>query len=206
LNNNNYIIAHCQIINSTVYKNGEQLFKSWATNAQDVFTEIYQHLNLNYPKFYKMDGISKLGWLASEILLQGNGNIKQAKPPDVGLMLANTNASLDTDIKYLQTVHDFASPGLFVYTLPNIVAGEICIRNNFKGENAFFIFDEFNAAFTEQYVNYLLDNNILEFCICGWIEVLKESYKAVLFLAGKTPTGSLFSKENMNDIFNRPTF
>ena len=98
------------------------------------------------------------------------------------LYCANANASLDTDLKYFESTKEIASPALFVYTLPNIVMGEICIRNKFKGENSFFIFEDFNVAFIHQYVNELFANNILKLCICGWVDVLQENYKAVLFL------------------------
>jgi len=205
LNNNNYIIAHCEISKNGVYKNGQKIFDGPAEDVQDILLTIYQHLNLNYPKFYKMDSLSKLGWLASEVLLAGENIIKDARPQDVGVILSNANSSLDTDIKYLHTVQDFASPALFVYTLPNIVTGEICIKNNFKGESAFFISDALDAAFTEQYVNYLLNNNILQVCICGWVEILKDNYKAVLFLVAKATEGTLFTKENLDNIFNRQT-
>jgi hypothetical protein len=204
LNNNKYIFSHCGISKNAVYKNGLKIFDKANANPQDFLLSTYEHFNLNYSKFYKMDGLSKLGWLASEILLAGESIIKEFKPRDIGIVLSNANSSLDMDIKYLHSVQDFASPALFVYTLPNIVIGEICIRNDFKGENAFFISEDFDAAFTEQYVGHLLDNNILQLCICGWVEFLKEDYKVVLFLAGKTAgtNNRLFTKETMNEIFN----
>lgn len=203
MNNNNYIIAHSEISENAVYKNSQKIFDKATANSQDFLLSVYEHFQINYAKFYKMDSLSKLGWLTSEILLREENIIKECKPQDIGIVLSNTNSSLDTDIKYLHSVKDFASPALFVYTLPNIVTGEICIRNYFKGENAFFIFDEFNANFTEQYVSQLLNNNILQLCICGWVEFLKDKYKAVLFLVGKTEglNGKLFTKENMELIF-----
>lgn len=150
-----------------------------------------------------MDNISKLGWLASEILLKDSFKKDNFRPEDIGLILSNTNSSLDTDQKYMQSVSDIPRSSLFVYTLPNIVTGEICIRNNFKGENAFFVFDSFNAGFIENYVCSLLDNNVLQACICGWIELLGNDYKAVLFLVEKLKSKEAiaFTKEQMNTIF-----
>jgi hypothetical protein len=103
----------------------------------------------------------------------------------------------------LDSIKDGASPSLFVYTLPNIVIGEICIRNHFKGEQAFYIQQEFDAEFIVQQVNYLLDKNIQQACICGWVDVLKEEYKAILFLVEKVKKEKsvLFSAENMDSIF-----
>jgi hypothetical protein len=159
---------------------------------------------LNYPKFYKMDNLSKLGWLASELLLKDSLKKDNCQPEEVGIVLANSNSSLDNDIKYFDSLKEFASPSLFVYTLPNIVIGEICIRNHFKGEHAFFVQDTFNAGFMEQQVNYLLDKDILKACICGWVDVLEQDYKGVLFLVEKETNNSsmLFSAKNMDNIFN----
>ena len=117
---------------------------------------------------------------------------------------ANSNSSLDNDLKYSDTLKDIPSPSVFVYTLPNIVIGEICIRNNFKGEHAFFIQESFNAGFIAQQVANLLDNNNLQACICGWVDVLEQNYKATLFLIEnkKEEKSLLFSAENMERIFN----
>jgi hypothetical protein len=90
-----------------------------------------------------------------------------------------------------------------VYTLPNIVIGEISIRHQFKGENAFFIAAEFDAGFIEQYVSNLLNNNILQCCICGWVDVLDDKYNATLFLIEKDKSNNSvnFTKENLDKIF-----
>ena len=152
-----------------------------------------------------MDNLSKLGWLASEILLKDSFAHADYKPEEVGIVLANANASLDADLKYFETTKDFASPSLFVYTLPNIVMGEICIKNRFKGENAFFVQEKFDANFVEQYVNNLLNNNILHACIFGWIDVMQENCEAVLFLAEKKSTAESipFTTENIENILSK---
>lgn len=186
-----------------MHKDGIRVFENNNTDLAGLLVSIYQHFKLSYPKFYKMDHLSKLGWLASEIMLKDKFKPHIYKPEDIGILLANANSSLDDDIKYYHSVKDVPSPSLFVYTLPNIVIGEICIRNNFKGEHAFFIQDPFDACFIEQQVNYTLDNNILEACICGWVDVLEQEYKAVLFLVEKVDRegAALFSAENMDRIF-----
>jgi hypothetical protein len=202
----NYITGSCKIENGTVFKDGEPLFENKSGDLSGFLLSVYQHFQLNYPKFYKMDNLSKLGWLASELLLKDSFKNDNYQPEEVGLILANSNSSLDNDIKYFDSLKEFASPSLFVYTLPNIVIGEICIRNHFKGEHAFFIQDTFNAGFMEQQVNYLLDKNILKACICGWVDVLDQDYKAVLFLVekGKNDSSILFSAENIDGIFSKP--
>jgi hypothetical protein len=150
-----------------------------------------------------MDNLSKLGWLANEVLLKDSFDKEKYKPEDIGIVLSNANSSLDTDIKYYETAKTIASPAQFVYTLPNIVIGEISIRHHFKGENAFFITEEFDAGFMEQYVGNLINNNILRCCICGWVEVLDKNYNATLFLIEKDKSANSvnFTKENLNKIY-----
>ena len=199
----NYISASCIINNDIVYKNGQPVFEEKGLPLPEFLLAAYRHFDLQYPKFFKMDNLSKLGWLANEILLQVSFNKEKYKPEDVGIVLSNANSSLDTDIKYYETTKSIASPAQFVYTLPNIVIGEISIRHHFKGENAFFIFPDFDAEFIEQYVSNLINNNILQCCICGWVDVLDDKYNTTLFLIEKDKTGNsvIFTKENLNKIY-----
>ncbi|MBK5273182.1 MAG: hypothetical protein JJE22_19445 [Bacteroidia bacterium] len=198
-----YITASCLISNHVVYKNEQAIFKTKEPDVTAFLIAAYHHFQLQYPKFYKMDNLSKMGWLATELLVKDSFQAGKYEPEDIGVVLANASSSLDTDIKYYETAKDIASPALFVYTLPNIVIGEICIRHHFKGENAFFVFDQFDAGFIEQYVSNLINNNILQACICGWVELLDDQYKTVLFLVEKDRGGpnSLFTKENINKTY-----
>jgi len=198
------ITGNCIISQGVVSKDGIGLFANSGSDISGFLLSIYQHFQLNYPKFYKMDNLSKLGWLASELLLKDNFEKEHYQPEEIGVVLANTNSSLANDLKYYDTIQDIPSPSVFVYTLPNIVIGEISIRNKFKGEHAFFIQETFDAGFIAQQVNYLLDHNILQACICGWVDVLHQDYKAVLFLIEKKKNKNslLFSAENMDNIFN----
>lgn len=183
-----------------IRKNGESLFSGDA--GIDAFlTSAYQHIGVNYPKFYKMDNLSKLGWLATELMLTNSFDAAKYQPLEVGVVLANASSSLDADMRYIESIKDFASPALFVYTLPNIVIGEICIRHKFKGENLFFIQPEFDAAAIQTQVDYLLAEQKLKACICGWIDVLGDDYKAGLFLIESDNEGLPFTAENMNRLF-----
>ena len=146
-----------------------------------------------------MDALSQLGFLAVEMLgvPQGYG------PEDVGVILSNANASLDTDVRYYKSVADIPSPALFVYTLPNIMIGEICIRHGFKGENAFFVFKAFHATFITEYIQGLFAEGLIKACICGWVEVLDNAYDAALFLVERTGTQP-FTADNLNKTYDRP--
>ncbi|CAN5571262.1 hypothetical protein BH11BAC3_BH11BAC3_27430 [soil metagenome] len=202
-----YITAHCAISKQQVLKNEQKLFADHEAGLPEFLTAAYKHFELKYPKFYKMDLLSKLGWLATEILLNNDFATENYKPEDVGIVMTNASSSLDADIRYFESVKEIASPALFVYTLPNIVIGEISIKHKFKGENAFFIFEKFDAVFIHQYVDSLFQNQLLQACICGWVEVIGDEYLAVLYLIEKeknivdNKAAMLFTTENLNKIY-----
>jgi 3-oxoacyl-(acyl-carrier-protein) synthase len=192
------------ISNHTVCKNGQTVFTNKLTDIPGFLLSVYKHFEIDYSRFYKMDTLSKLGWLASEVLLKDSFVKENYQPEDIGVVLSNANASLDTDQKYMESVKDIASPALFVYTLPNIVTGEICIRNNFKGEDAFFLADKFDADFIHTYVSGLLDNGNIQACICGWVELLGDKYKAALYLVERAESkdAAPFTTERMLNVFD----
>ena len=206
MNETRYINASCGISGNRqmVIKNSQTIFQVPASlPVQEFLKEVYGFTGAAYPKFYKMDGLCKLGWLAAEILLVNSFDKTVYLPENIGLVLSNRNSSLDNDIKYYDSVKTIASPALFVYTLPNIVMGEICIRHQFKGENDFFIFDRFNPGFIQQYVNHLFDTEALDACICGWVDLLDNDCLACLFLVERTTKGdgTAFTEDNMNQFY-----
>ena len=149
----------------------------------------YAALGLNYPKFHKMDPQSRLGLLAAEVLLAGTGLRERHAPDRIGVVLHNADASLDTDLRYAAGVQGTPSPSLFVYTLPNVVVGEVCIKNNFKGHNAFFIFGTYEPGFLHAHVREVLLSGMADACLCGWTEVLGDRQEALLFLVERTAQG-----------------
>ena len=109
--------------------------------SADELVDLYRtNINIgDYPKFFKMDPLSRLGFVATELLL------KQCPKADYGVLLFNRSSSLADDLAFQATIQDhtnwFPSPALFVYTLPNIVTGEIAIRNHFQTETNFMVLD-----------------------------------------------------------------
>lgn len=170
----NSILHHCQLKNNTVFLDGNCYFENKEANDFSAFAKsLYQFLDLKYSKFYKMDKMSKLGFLTFECLLKKVENFADLDHEKTGLFLANLNSSLETDEQYWATTQGteaHPSPSLFVYTLPNIVIGEMCIRHKIKGEHAFFVFEELDAAFVCNYVNDLLDTEKINACAVGWVE------------------------------------
>lgn len=192
-----YITGSCVIRNNRVYKDGALLWEApQALELTDFLRAGYDQFSGQYPKFHKMDPLSKLGWLAAEVLLK-DAPLSSYPPESVGLILANKSASLDTDLRYFDTVKDIASPALFVYTLANIVMGEISIRHGFRGENAFFTTDAFDPAFMARYISQLFLENAVSACLCGWVEVMGPVYEVMLYKVEATGGGWIFNADNL---------
>ena len=116
-----------------VIVDGTPLSIEQGTNG--LLTNIYKQKISEYPKYYKMDGLCRLGFVASELLLQAEGNVRFNECYDRAVVLFNRSSSISSDKKFLESIQDkenyFPSPSVFVYTLPNIVTGEIAIRNHY---------------------------------------------------------------------------
>lgn len=177
------ITGHVVIRNYTIIVDGAKIF-SGEGMLDDFLQAAYDHARIDYPKFYKMDRLSRLGFLAAELLI-GKHVINAYSPSEVAVVLSNCFASLDSDRKYLEASRKAASPALFVYTLPNIVAGEICIRHRIKGENAFFVSESFDPELLADYVDVVFASGPAQVCLAGWVDVLEEHHDVFLYLIKK---------------------
>lgn len=125
-------------------------------------------------KFYKMSDMSKALYVSVERLL-AQESLEDTEPVRRAIVLANKSSSLDSDIMHQQILNqklpEGASPAVFVYTLANVAAGEMCIRHKIQGDNTFFIDDDAQAA--ERYAHHLIEKNRADAVICGWCEYLK---------------------------------
>ena len=170
----------CAIENSKIIVNNEIIFESRTETFSEFAKEAYKSLALNYPKFHKMDHLSKLAFLVSEMILKDEDHGRTA------LVFANKSSSLDTDFKYQESINSqenyFPSPAVFVYTLPNICVGEISIKHQMQTENAFFVLDEFDENFLNDYSEQILQSGKADKVLCGWVELYQESYKAFVYL------------------------
>ena len=181
-----YISGYCSIENNTVKLNGQEIFNVPDAAFSEFAKQLYRHMETDYPKFFKMDNLSKLSFLTAELLLKDGDNENTA------LLFANASSSLDTDVKFNDSISDkdnyFPSPAVFVYTLPNICLGEISIKHKLYTENSFFIFDAFNPEFFANYAAVLLNTDKAAKVLCGWVEFLNDEYKAFMYLVSDNGT------------------
>ena len=156
-----------------------------AVNSKTVYNgemsgeEIYRTIQMNYPKFFKMDVLCKWAMIGAEYLLKKEeGYIYQGIDKEkVAVVLNTKNGCLDVDKKYLESTKTIASPALFVYTLPNIMLGEICIKHGFKGEQLCIVQDDFDKEELNFWVNDLLKNRGMEACVCGFVDASEYGVK-----------------------------
>jgi hypothetical protein len=186
----NYITAFCKIDSGKINLNHSIIFDEGGHEDPVLFLKsAYKHFMLNYPKFYKMDKLCQLAFVCSDLLLKESRITEKYSTEDIAIIIANGSSSLEVDTEHQGTISDpenyFPSPALFVYTLPNILIGEIAIRNKIKGENTFFIFDKFDADFMSSYVDSLLETGKAKCCITGWVDFYENRYQAFLYLVEK---------------------
>ena len=145
-------------------------------------TALYKRFVGDYPKFYKMDGLSRLGFLASE-LLTSHPSPLTTHP---SIVLFNSSSSIAADRKFQATLSPadfFPSPSIFVYTLPNIVTGEVALRHGSHGETSFFVLPCRDEALMRQIVLSTLSDPHVSSIITGWLDYYDESnYEADLTL------------------------
>lgn len=185
----NSITASCLIRNNQVWHNGQCIYQHPSLGADslpDFLNACYRWRGADYGKFFKMDSLCKVGWLAAELLADAVPSETKA----VGVVLQNRSSSYDSDYQHQSAIQEpaacYPSPAVFVYTLPNIVIGEICIRHGYQGENALFVVPDFDADFQAGYVNYLLNGQLVRACLGGWVEAGTHGYEAFLYVAEPT--------------------
>lgn len=199
-----YIKAHCKIKNNQLFFNDELLFTdNESKNLKSFLKSSYTFLDLKYGKFFKMDSLSKLTFIASEIVLK-NTKIKE-ETDQIALVFSNNASSLETDRKHQKSITNlddyFPSPAIFVYTLPNIGIGEVSIRHQLKSENAFFVFNEYNAEFHTVYENSLIQSNKAKAVLSGWTNVDNDTnYEAFVYLVS-TKGKIEHNKESLNQLY-----
>jgi hypothetical protein len=175
----NVITKSCIIKNNLVIINNQVEFQlDDSFHFSDFIKSIYNNYQINYPKFFKMDNISKLGFLTGELLLKGI-DLSNYNKEDIGVVMANSSSSLDTDEKYFET-----------------------IKNGSE-----FVFENFEADFICNYVNELMNSNKVQSCIAGWVDLYHDKYESMLFFIEKDKSAnkafiSEHTSENIKNLYS----
>lgn len=175
------VLAQCRIEKNRILMEEEVVF-SEEGSCEAFVRAAFKSLGRPYMKFYKMDTLSKLAFTASEFLISHPACADYLQR-DVALVLSNRASSLDTDRQHVRLCIENggeASPAVFVYTLPNVLMGELCIRHKWQGRNLFFVSDVYDEVLLKEYVSYLFGAGKAEACIYGWVDLLEDDYSVCL--------------------------
>lgn len=160
-----------------LWEGKKELGEQEGQEHHSLLTTLYKQMIGNYPKFYKMDGLSRLGFVASEILLNAE---KGETDEERAIIFFNHSSSIASDRNYKESINDkdnyFPSPSIFVYTLPNIVTGEIAIRNHFHGETSFFILPDKDERMMEEILQASCRDAQSKSFLTGWIDYEDERH------------------------------
>lgn len=136
-----------------------------------LLSEIYRKYVGDYPKYHKMDALSRLAFLATELLLS-RGDV----PQDSGraTILFNRTSSVVADRCHLGSIAKpgefYPSPSVFLGTLPNIATGEIAIRHGYTGETSLYITDFRDEALMKKVVSSSFSPGGFRSLICGFVD------------------------------------
>lgn len=172
-----------------LWEGKKELDEQEGAGHHSLLTSLYRQMIGNYPKFYKMDGLSRLGFVASEILLnaeKGDTDVERREEEgerlleERAIIFFNHSSSIASDRNYKESINDkdnyFPSPSIFVYTLPNIVTGEIAIRNHFHGETSFFILPDKDERMMEEILQASCRDDQSKSFLTGWIDYEDERH------------------------------
>lgn len=170
--------ATVEINAGEVIVNDSVVFSDKSADFGTFIREAFKSRGENNMKFFKMDDLCKLGYVAAAWLLDGI----EFGEEECGMVLSGKYDCLDTDMKHQQIIDKegdaASSPAVFVYTLPNVVAGEISIRHHIKGENTWFWSDDRTMSDLTHYASLMAGASDLRYCIIGHLDFLNGEYFA----------------------------
>ena len=179
---------HVLITPEKVVVDGVQI-ETTGTGAT-LLTELYKTEVGDYPKFFKMDPLARLAFIATELLLKAEACERFVDGDDRAVVLFNATSSISADRDYVASIDGdegfYPSPSVFVYTLPNLSVGEIAMRNHYHGETSFYILPERD----ERMINKVQEASMLDpatkSMITGWIDYLDdEHFVAELYILNR---------------------
>lgn len=162
---------------------------------------LYHKLDMDYPKFFKMDELCRTALLGAEIVLRQAGCADDSPKRDMSVVLFNRSSSMDTDLKYIETINPdsyYPSPSLFSYTLANIMTGHICIKYRISGQSSLYVSEHFDADDFIQKVLWGLKTS----CLCGWVDCFRGHHELIMMMVHRVGDGIPFTPENINKIIN----
>ena len=166
------VTARVQISPQGLWVNGERC--GLRQEGAALLTEIYKTCLDDNPKFYKMDLFSRVAYLASALLLREEKEVEE-----MPFILFNRSSSVLADRHHLRSCNGpegfFPSPSVFVYTLPNVVMGDLAVHYGLKGETTLLILPEKDEALMERITGSVFTQTGARMMLTGWADAADET-------------------------------
>ena len=148
-------------------------------------TEIYKKYLSDGSRFFKMDLFSRLAYAGAGLLAKDS--LDGTDPGQRALIIFTQNGSVLADRKHLSTFAGtegyYPSPAVFINTLPNVVLGEIAVKNEIKGETTLVMLPGRDDETIETIVDVTVRATGPSAVIYGWIDCdAEDSFRADLKL------------------------
>lgn len=198
---NSYIHDVIQWNNQTIKINDKAEITLSGDTITDYVLAAYKSLEAPYPKFFKMDILSKVVYTAVAMLVK-QGNVAENWLDLTATCITTKNGCIDVDKKFEQSRSELASPALFVYTLPNIMLGEICIKHKFKGEQLCTIGGANEALALHEYICLLIEEDHAKQAIIGYADAYNDTINISLALVSQHQSAITFDMASYKKILN----
>lgn len=168
--------------------------------SSELALDLYQKSSISYSKFFKMDILSRVAFLSAELLSPYEARDKES----IATVISTASGCIEVDKKFEESRQTLASPALFVYTLPNIMLGEICIRQGFKGEQICTIEALANYNMMHFQVTDLTQHRGTSACLCGHVEATEQGISVQMLWVSQeqeTEMALPFTLDNLQKIF-----
>jgi len=137
-----------------------------------LITEIFKKYLADGSRFFKMDLYSRLAYAGTSLLAKDA--LEDADPEDRALFIFTQNGSVLADRKHLSTFSNpeefFPSPAIFINTLPNVVLGEIAVKNSIKGETTLVLLPHRDEAAMNRIIEATVSATRPSVMLCGWVD------------------------------------
>ena len=139
-------------------------------------TEIFKKFLADGSRFFKMDLYSRLAYVGTSLLAKDA--LAACDPEDRAMVIFTENGSVLADRKHLSTFSNpeefFPSPAVFINTLPNVVLGEIAVKNDIKGETTLVLLPRRDEAAMHRIVEATTAATKPSALLCGWVDCAGE--------------------------------
>ncbi|MDR2222708.1 MAG: 3-oxoacyl-ACP synthase [Flavobacteriaceae bacterium] len=202
-----YSIAQwCTIADEVVRCNNAVVFEAEKGKFTAFAKAYYKSNAIDYPKFFKMDALSKLAIIGAECLLEKEECDKPTQ--DIALLFSNASSSLDTDSKHSNSIKQedsfYPSPAVFVYTLANICMAEVSIKHKLQSEQVFFVSPRFDIDLMFEQATYLLNTKRAKKVMCAWVEYIEGTYQLFAYIVEAYTEDKIeHTKHNIKDLYTK---